>query len=115
MDFKDKTYEEVEQMIEDLREYSARVAGGSSGESNYDPDTLVLIYDAADLLEQSLKSRTYWHTTVGGERFVTYDESVGDSWREDGFEVYRGFAAIDPADQAPKPNPEPEEPEGMSQ
>lgn len=44
--------ENVKKLFLQLREHASREAGGVSGESNYDPETLCLENDAADVLER---------------------------------------------------------------
>jgi hypothetical protein len=44
--------EKVKRLAEHLREHSARVAGGTSGENNFDPETLALESDAAEVIER---------------------------------------------------------------
>lgn len=41
------------QVVAELREHADRVAGGGPSDSNYDPDTLVLMHNAADRLTKA--------------------------------------------------------------
>ena len=45
-------YETITDLVKHLRDHAYRTAGGSPGDSTYDPETLLLETDAADALER---------------------------------------------------------------
>lgn len=52
-------YDTILELVAHLREHSSRVAGGSAGDCNYDPETLVLESDAADALQLLKTARDF--------------------------------------------------------